>query len=184
MLHYLILRHLECCKHLSDHQYGFCKTRFHWWWSSSLLDHGDYFAIALDISKAFERVWHAFVSKLPSSGIPPFLCDLIPSVLTERTILFTVDDLVSSFRINCDVPQGSVLSSTLFHLFINDLLWNTLNSIHLYSDDPTLYSSSYLKYCPSPTTFEESRIQQTCCLVFYLETICMWGHTNLVINCI
>ena len=61
-----ILKHLSDHNLLSDHQYGFRKGRstgdllafLTESWSSSLRDFGETFAVALDISKAFDRVWH------------------------------------------------------------------------------------------------------------------------------
>ena len=59
-----ILKHLSDHNLLSDHQYGFRKGRstgdllafLTESWSSSLRDFGETFAVALDISKAFDRV--------------------------------------------------------------------------------------------------------------------------------
>ena len=78
----------------------------------------------LDISKAIDRVWHkALISKLPSFGFYLSLCSffLISNFLSDRYSVPVVDGHCSSSKpINCGVPQGSVLSSTLFLLFIND----------------------------------------------------------------
>ena len=71
------LKHLVSLSLLSHHQYGFCKARYtgdllsyltHIW-SSYLWEFGESFVVALDISKAFNRVWHkALLAKLPSFG--------------------------------------------------------------------------------------------------------------------
>ena len=70
-----ILKHLSLHNLLSDRQYGFRQGRstgdllafLTVSWSSSFRDFGETFAVALDISKALDRVWHkALISKLPS----------------------------------------------------------------------------------------------------------------------
>ncbi len=81
---------------------------------------GEIFAIALDISKAFDRVWHkSLLSKLPSYGFYyTSLCTFISSFLSDRSISAVVNGHCSFPKpINSRVPQGSVLSPTLLLLF-------------------------------------------------------------------
>src|SRR6201990_1715513 len=139
-----IWKHLKSSNLISNRQYGFRKERstgdllslLSDSWSSGLRGFGESFAVALDISKAFDRVWHkALISKLPSFEIYPSLCDLLSNFLSGRSIAAVVDGNRSSFKsINSGVPQGSVLSPTLFLLFINDLLSITPSPIHSYAD--------------------------------------------------
>ncbi|MPC53899.1 hypothetical protein E2C01_047802 [Portunus trituberculatus] len=46
-------------------------------WLSFLRNFHETFVFALDILKAFDKVWHkVLISKLPSYGLYPFLCTL------------------------------------------------------------------------------------------------------------
>ena len=162
------LDHLESHSLLSDRQYGFRRSRSTGdilsyltdLWFSALRNYGETCVVALDISKAFDRVWHAsLLSKLPSFGFPPSLCLLMSSFLSNRSISAVVDGATSSsFSVNSGVPQGSVLSPTLFLLFINDLLTCTSNSIHSYSDDSTLHSLTHINSTPTFTSGIASRL--------------------------
>ena len=135
-----LLSILEKSKLLNDRQYGFRQGRstgdllayVTHLWNSSIEKFGESHAVALDISKAFDRVWHnALLSKLPSYGLPSNFCQWVSSFLSNRFIRVMVDgNLSDCFSINAGVPQGSVLSTTLFLFHINDLLASTSNSIH------------------------------------------------------
>ncbi len=61
--------------------------------------------------------------------------------------------------INSGVPQGSVLSPTLFLLFINDLLSVTHSPIHSYADDSTLHFSTSFDRRPTPQDLQDSRLE-------------------------
>ncbi len=124
-------------------------------WSSSLSRFGETFSVALDISKAFNKVWHkSLLSKLPSFGFYPSLCSFISSFLSGRSISAVVDGHCSSPKpINSGVPQSSVLSPTLFFLFMNDLSVTNC-PIHSYADDFTLYFSIFLPEDPPYRTYK------------------------------
>ena len=64
------------------------------------------YVVALDISKAFDRVWHkALLAKLPAYGFTPPLCNLIKSYLSDRFISVVVDGATSaSFLVFSGVP--------------------------------------------------------------------------------
>ena len=98
--------------------------------------------MALDISKAFDRVWHAgFVHKLKSYGISGQIFDVISSFLSNRQLQVVLDGMSSQeYPVNAGVPQGSNLGRTLFLLYINNLPENVICDIAIYADDTTLYS--------------------------------------------
>ncbi len=148
------LKQLSSFNLLSAHQYAFRKGHSTGdllafltdSCSSSLSRFGETFAIVLGISKAFDRVWHkALLCKLTYYGFYPALCSYLSSFLSGRSITGVVEGHFSTPKpINSGVSQGSVLSPTLFLLFINDLLSMTNCPIHSYSDDTTLhYSTSF-----------------------------------------
>ena len=101
-------------------------------------------AVALDISKAFDRVWHAgLLHKLKSYGISGQIFDLISSFLSNRWLEVVLDGTFSQeYPVNVEVPQGSILCPTLFLLYINDLPDDIISNIAICADDTTLYSMS------------------------------------------
>ena len=79
-------------------------------------------AVALDISKGFDRVWHAGLHKLKSYGTAGQTFGLISSFLSNRQLQLVLDGKSSQkYPNNVQVPQGSILGPTLFLLYINDL---------------------------------------------------------------
>ena len=99
-------------------------------------------AVALDISKAFDRVWHAgLLHKLKCYGISGQIFGLISSFLSNRRLRVVLDGKSSQeYPVNAGVPQGSILGPTLFLLCINDLPFDVICDIAIYADDTTLYS--------------------------------------------
>ena len=99
--------------------------------------------MALDISKAFDRVCHAgLLHKLKSYGISGQIFGLISSFLSNRRLRVVLDGKsLQEYPVNAGVPQGSILGPTLFLLYINDLPDNVICNIVIYADDTTLYSS-------------------------------------------
>ena len=147
-----LLSFLETNNLLSDHQYGFRKTRstgdllayaVHVW-SSALESCDESRVISLDISKAFDRVWHkGLLAKLSMLSLHQALVKRIGSFLSDRSIAVRLDGFLSNLHsIDAGVPQGSVISNVFFTFFINDLLTSTPSSIH---------SFAYLVYLVSPS---------------------------------
>ena len=153
-----IVDHLEKCGLFSDFQYGLRSSRS----TADLLTvasdiitrafnrSGATRAVALDVSKAFDRVWHASVlHKLKSYGISGQIFGLISFFLSKRRLRVVLDGKSSQeYPVNAGVPQGSILGPTLFLRYINDLPDDVICDIAVYADDTTLYSkcdqASYL----------------------------------------
>ena len=134
----------------SDFQYGFRSSRS----TADLLTvvpdriarafnrYGATRAVALDISKAFDRVWHAgLLHKLKSYGISGQIFGFISSFLNNRRLRVVLDGKsLQEYPVNAGVPQRSILGPTLFLLYINDLPDDVICNIAIYADDTTLYS--------------------------------------------
>ncbi len=121
------------------------------------------------------------ISKFPSFGFYPSLCSHISNFLSDRSITAVVDGHCSSPKsINSGVPQGSVLSPTLFLLFINDLPNLTQCPIHSFADDSTLHFSTFFPRRPSSLQLEASRRDAIERLTSDLSLISDWGVNNLV----
>ena len=98
--------------------------------------------VALDISKAFDRVWHAgLLYKLKSYGISGQIFGLIFSFLSDRWLPVVLDGKsLQEYSVNAGVPQESILGPTLLLLYINDLPDDVICNIGVCADDATLYS--------------------------------------------
>ena len=178
-----LIKHLEGTGLFSDLQYGFRAFRS----TADLLTvlseriynsldvGGETRAIALDISKAFDKVWHAgLLHKLQAYGVLGSVLNIITSFLQERALKVVLDGQSSAvYNINAGVPQGSVLGPTLFLVFINDLPDDVLSKIGIYADDTTVYSG-----ITGSDQFE--KVEMAAELEYDLRSIVEWGNRWLV----
>lgn len=80
--------------------------------------------VLLDVEKAYDSVWQeAVVFKLHQSNCPLYLVKIISSFLSNRRFEVTLNGSTStSHPIPFGVPQGSVLSPTLYNIFTSDTI--------------------------------------------------------------
>jgi ribonuclease HI len=113
-------------------------------------------AVFLDISQAFDSVWHhGLLQKVLSSGIKGNMACFIQNFLTNRRIVTRVGTTLSTaYPVPNGVPQGSVISPTLFIIMLNDL-FHTINNISysLYADDCAIWVAAHsVEECTAAVT--------------------------------
>ncbi len=108
-------------------------------WGNSKIVEGAF----LDISAAFDKVWHkGLISKLAQIGINGNLLSFFTSYLSNRKQCVVVDGVTSSLLdTNAGVPQGSRLGPLLFLIYINDIVADIESEILIFADDTTLLAS-------------------------------------------
>ena len=102
----------------------------------------DVLGVFLDISKAFDKVWHkGLLYKLKQNGISGNLLDTITDFLNCRKQRVALNGQFSSWTsIEAGVPQGSILGPLLFLIYINDLSDDLMSNVKLFADDTSLFS--------------------------------------------
>ena len=98
--------------------------------------------VFLDISKAFDKVWHeGLIYKLCRNGICGTLLKLLISFLDSRKQRVLLNGQCSSWGfINAGVPQGSILGPLLFLIYINNLTENLQSNPKLFADNTSLFT--------------------------------------------
>ena len=99
-------------------------------------------AVFLDISKAFDKVWHdGLIFKLTQNGISGNLLLFFKNYLQNRKQRVVINSSASNYSsIESGVPQGSVLGPLLFLIYINDLEVGIESNIKFFADDTMLYN--------------------------------------------
>ena len=99
-------------------------------------------SVFLDMSKAFDKVWHeGLIFKLKQNGISGKLLTLLKNYLSNRRRRVLINGSSSQWGdIESGVPQGSVLGSLLFLIYINDLEMGIKSQVKFFADDTSLFS--------------------------------------------
>jgi hypothetical protein len=100
--------------------------------------------VFLDISKAFDKVWHkGLLGKLNQIGITGELYTWFVSYLKDRRQKVIINGTSSDeATVMAGVPQGSILGPLLFLIYINDLSTDISSEISMFADDTAIYHSS------------------------------------------
>ena len=101
--------------------------------------------VFLDISKAFDKVWHeGLLYRLKCYGVEGGSYKLIENYLKNRKQRVVLNGQHSSWaNVNAGVPQGSILGPLLFLIYINDLPDNLNSVAKLFADDTSIFSTVY-----------------------------------------
>ena len=149
-----LVRHLETETLLTPEQYGFRRNRGTIDALVRLQNHikhsrdrGEHtLCIFFDMHKAYDTTWRWGILKcLYEKGIRGNMALFCREFLKERLFRVRSGNQFSTLRAQCQgVPQGSVLSCTLFILALNDITANMPQGVQasLYVDDLMLFASS------------------------------------------
>lgn len=99
-------------------------------------------AAFLDVSQAFDRVWHVGLLHKIKKSLPDQYYHLFKSYLANRyfQVRYT-DELSTQFKIEAGVPQGSVLGPTLYQIYTADLPSHETTIMATFADDTAIMSS-------------------------------------------
>ena len=154
LLNEKLVKHLENNNIIKESQHGFRKHR-----SSTTLLTNLYERISRekannkktlislvlrDTRKAFDKVWHqGLIYKIMQTGIESPMIRILANFLNNRKAHIKVNNEIGkTFNLKAGVPQGDVLSPTLYLIMCNDFPAPTQNNqsknfCHQYADDFT-----------------------------------------------
>ena len=124
----------------------------------------------IDMIKAFYTVnIHQLIHKIHNTHIPTTIIKFLANYLKGRRQYTSYNNHTSKHtNIKAGIPQGGVLSPTLFNIYLLDIPLPKISSLNLitYADDITITSSH-----PNTNTATQT-------LLPYLNEIHTWTHNN------
>ena len=125
-----LVQFLENNSKFSESQYGFHKGRgmqlaianMYETIAISQLERHRCNVVCRDVSKAFDKVWHAGLQyKILQTGFPELIEKLLCNFIIGRTARVRLNSIIGGkIELKSGVPQGSILSPTLYILFTAD----------------------------------------------------------------
>ena len=146
-----LMWYLETENILSPHQHGFRKhhstsdniTTITKYICDAFVNKQHLLLVALDMEKAYDMLWRSrIIDILGKLNVRGSMLGFIANFLKNRSIQVRVNGFLSNkFHLQNGVPQGSVLSVTLFLIAINDIVRTVQSPVKfsIYADDITVF---------------------------------------------
>ena len=98
--------------------------------------------IFLDISKAFDKVWHdGLIFKLRQNGIRGEMINILEDFLRNRKQRIVLNNRFSYWvDVRVGAPQVSILGLLLFLVYVNDLSNDIKSKYKLFADNTSFFS--------------------------------------------
>lgn len=144
-----ITPHIASNNIIPDHQFGFRKGhntieqvhRIVTYIRSAFENRQYCSALFIDISQAFDKVWHEGLLHKICETLPPNTHKLLKSYLSNRSFEVKSNGIFSSSKkINAGVPQGSILGPILYIIYTSDMPTSSLTYTSTFADDTALVS--------------------------------------------
>lgn len=100
-------------------------------------------AVFLDVTQAFDKVWHPGLLYKMRQILDEDIYQLLKSYLTERSFVVRINDSFSEeYSIRSSVPQGSLLGPVLYSIFTADIPTSNLTLLATFADDIAILASN------------------------------------------
>jgi len=115
-------------------------------------------SVFFDLSKAFDTVWkEGLLFKLQNAGVRGKMYNWLNNFLYQRTARVKLDNTLSNLvKIREGVPQGGVISPTLFLVYINDIT----STVPMHVSN-TLHADDFAVWCAEQHTSTATHRIQT-----------------------